>query len=228
MSPRSLHAAFALLGVTALSVLFASPRPLSGDSAGVRDWLLVPAPRAGVVWVVGKEVRPREKVPAERLVVRRLRGGMKKYRRLFVGDRVEKGEVVVCLDASLATEEWKARDAAVAASLVEWAAAGRTRDEAVWRYESLLEAARRGTWCDGQEAFRGARLTVERYEAELTCQVKTLRLRQLEADRALAVIRDHEIRSPVDGVVVQILKKEGEAVRQFEGVFRVRIDSGKK
>jgi len=50
----------------------------------------------------------------------------------------------------------------------------------------------------------------------------------LEADQALAVIRDHEIRSPVDGVILEILKKEGEAVRQFEGVFRVRIDSGKK
>ncbi|HKB42406.1 MAG TPA: hypothetical protein VKD72_38625 [Gemmataceae bacterium] len=227
MSPGGLNAAFTLLGVSALSVLVASPRPLSGDSAGARDWLLVPAPRAGVVWVVGKEARPREKVSAERLVVRRLRGGVKKYRRLFVGDRVEKGEVVVCLDASLATEEWRAREAGVGDMLLAWAEARMTRDEAVRRYESL-EVARRTACCVEPEAYRGARLTVERYEAELTSKVKTLRLRQLEADRALAVIRDHEIRSPVDGVILEILKKEGEAVRQLEGVFRVRIDSGKK
>src|SRR5262249_30141275 len=153
------------------------------EAAEPRDILVVPAPRAGVVWVVGKEVGPREKVPTERLIVRLIGGVRKKYHRLAVGDRVAKGEVLVCLDDSLANEEWKTREAGVAAALLRWAETELTRDEAVARYEALLELDRRSPNCGcSREAYRTARLTVQQWEAELTRTVQDLRLRQLEAD----------------------------------------------
>ncbi|HKB42405.1 MAG TPA: hypothetical protein VKD72_38620, partial [Gemmataceae bacterium] len=96
------------------------------------------------------------------------------------------------------------------------------------RYEALMDAARRAPGSVGPEEMRGAKLTWERYVEDERAKLQGINVAKQELQQAKILLDLYEIRSPVDGVIAEILKKEGEAVRQFEGVFRVRIGSSKK
>src|SRR5437879_3044240 len=84
MSAASLLAA-AICGVDLLSrcVTAAPPEDRSADVTNI------PARHNGVVRVIGTELTEDEKVPAEDLIVLKIEGKERRFRRLKVGDQVE-------------------------------------------------------------------------------------------------------------------------------------------
>jgi multidrug efflux pump subunit AcrA (membrane-fusion protein) len=193
-----------------------------------RDWVLVPARQQGVVEVIGREPRPGEKVPADRLITVGKGGKQKQYVRLVEGDSIRKGELLARIDDAVARVNVDIKVAKVEASEADRRASSKTKDEAQKRYEALREGVRRPPASVADEEIRGAKLTWERYIEDDMVKKHATNIARQELQQAKILLAMYEIRSPVDGVIVDILIKEGEAVRQFEGVFRVRIDSGKK
>jgi RNA polymerase sigma factor (sigma-70 family) len=200
----------------------------AAPAAKKRNWVLVPARQQGVVEVIGREPRPGEKVPADKLVTVKLAGKPTQLVRLVEGDSIRKGELLARIDDALARNDTQIKLAKLDASEAEWRASGKTKDEALKRYEALLDASRRAPGSVAPEEIRGAKLTWERYVEDEKAKFQAINVAKQELQQAKVLLDLYEIRSPVDGVIAEILKKEGEAVRQFEGVFRVRIDSGKK
>jgi RNA polymerase sigma factor (sigma-70 family) len=233
----ALAAALSLLGLGVLSLTHqATATPSPGFQGGTgdkdpdtdappkkRDWLLVPTRQSGVIELIGREVRPGEKVPADKRITVRIAGQAKQYVRLVEGDTVKKGELLARLDDNLARFDVEIKAAVADASEADARASAKTRDEAEKRYNALLQAAQRAPGSVAPEELSGAKLTWQRYLEDSKAKVSAITVAKQELQRAKFLLNTYEVRSPVDGVITAILKKEGEAVQQLEGVFRIRI-----
>jgi multidrug resistance efflux pump len=178
----------------------------------------------GALMAIGAEVRDGEEVPAGRTFLVRIGDEAKRYRRLEVGDTVEAEQVVARLeevDAHQRAAFWKREAPAVRA---EWEATREACDEAEGRYRTcvrLICGACKS--CPSMQEVRAAKLAWDcLWRAEVS---KRWELDKAEAElkTALAIIRLHEIRSPVRGVITKIYRHPGEAVRAYEPVFQVRV-----
>jgi len=77
------------------------------------------------------------------------------------------------------------------------------------------------------EEFSAAKLTATKYRLEATSKHEVVKAINIEQQRAQIILRQYEIRSPVRGVIRNILKQRGEAVRAFETVFEIEVRPGK-
>ena len=73
------------------------------------------------------------------------------------------------------------------------------------------------------EDMRGALLTYHRYAEEAVSKEQAIKVAEQELFQARKILEMHEIRSPATGVVEVIHKKDGEAVKRLEPVFRIRL-----
>jgi RNA polymerase sigma factor (sigma-70 family) len=198
--------------------------PAPGDTpAKERNWVVVPAAHDGIVEVIGREVKPGEKVPADRLVTVRQGGKMKQYCRLLKGDRVEKGELLARLNDALARVEVDIKKAKVAASEAELRASTKTKEEAKARYDRTVQFSQRVIGSVSAEELSAAKLTCERYIEEEKAKQENVKVALGELAQAKTLLEMHEIRSPATGVVEVIHKKDAEAVKRLEPVFRIRL-----
>jgi RNA polymerase sigma factor (sigma-70 family) len=181
-----------------------------------RDWILVPSRQDGVLEIIGREVKPGENVPADR------KAG--NFRLLAEGDRVEAGELLARVEDALARADVQIKEAKVVAAEADYRASVKIRDEAEKRWQALIAANRRAPGSVSPEEMRAGQLNYERYVEDAKSREQAIPVARAEVARAQIILRSYEIRSPVRGVVVAILKKRGEAVRALEGVFRVRPD----
>jgi RND family efflux transporter MFP subunit len=125
------------------------------------------------------------------------------------GDRVSQGQVIASLDdevlrASLAAAEAKARTRG------ELAAAQAAYDVRLRRVEKFRELRQQGHASPEEVEQAEADLAIA--EANLITAQESLQQSQLEADRIRAGLERRVIRSPLDGVVLRLHKRAGEAV----------------
>ena len=100
----------------------------SGDLVGI------PARVEGVIEFVGTEIKPGEKVPENRVITIHAANNVQKYRKLRVGDVIEKGQLLGQLDDRPARAELSIKLAKVAVSEADLLASEKTRDEACERW----------------------------------------------------------------------------------------------
>jgi RNA polymerase sigma factor (sigma-70 family) len=194
----------------------------SPNRSARRDRVEVPSQRDGVLLVIGTEIKEGERVPAEQLIVVKVEGEEKKYRQLREGDTVKEGQLLARVDDTLARDELASKKAAVDAAKAEWEASVRTRDEALERYKTVEKTARANAGVVSMEDLRAAKLTYDRYFFEEISKKAAITRAEAELRQAQTVVRMHEIRSPVRGVIRDIYKNRGEAVRALEPVVQIR------
>jgi RNA polymerase sigma factor (sigma-70 family) len=199
-----------------------TPAPVPKDS------MEVPSPRDGVLLVIGTEIKPGENVPAGEVVTIKVGGEPKKYRRLKVGDKVEEGQLLAHLDDRLARDEVAIAVAKVDAVEAERRAAAKTKEEAKRRHDSMTNANLRVPGSVNLDDIAGALLTVHRYTEEEIAKGAALIVAKRQLESAKTILEMHEIRSPVKGVVKEIHKRRGEAVRALQTVVSIQIDENDK
>jgi RNA polymerase sigma factor (sigma-70 family) len=183
----------------------------------------VPSQRDGVLLFVGTDIRKGEKVPADQVVTVKVGGKVKSYRRLRVGDAVEEGQLLARVEDRLARDQVAIRQAAVEAAEADHRAALKTRNEAKRRYE-VMTKARLSPQMVSYDDYRGAKLTWDRYVEEEKAKAAAVRQARAELQAARTVLDLYEIRSSVRGVIRAIYRHRGEAVRNLEPVFLVRME----
>jgi len=147
------------------------------------------------------------------------------FRKLEVGDRVEKDQVLVLIDPKLAVDELEIKIAQFDAAEAERRAAEKTREEGKKRYGAFLSSRGRAV-PPGllHDEARDAELTWQRYLEEEIAKRAALRQADRELTAALTTLRKHEIRSPVSGVIRKISKQPTEAVKALEPVVQIEFD----
>jgi multidrug resistance efflux pump len=173
----------------------------------------------------GKEyrrARPGDDHKPDKCVVAR---ETKAYRKLEVGDRVEEGQLLALVDPVLALDELAVKIAKLDAAEAERRASEKTRDEYRKRWENMRDGSRRTPGAFAQDDIRAAELQYQRYLEEEIHKAAVVRQAQRELSAALTVLRMHEVRSSLRGVVRRIDKHRGEAVKNLEPVLL--IEGGK-
>jgi multidrug efflux pump subunit AcrA (membrane-fusion protein) len=184
--------------------------------------LRVPSPRAGILLAVGTEV---DKAPAGDPRVSEVRAGKhsRLYRRLVEGDKVTEGQVLAQLDDQGARDQVEHRKAKLATAREEFAAAVAMLKEAQGRLDRLDQLKARGPPLVSAQEYSGAVLTRDKYRMEEVVKEGSVKIAQLELERAQLILDLHTIRSPVSGVLQRIRKRPGEAVRKLDTLFEIRV-----
>jgi Biotin-requiring enzyme len=143
------------------------------------------------------------------------------FRTLQVGDRVQEGDLLALVDPTLALADLSAKAAKVEALEVERVAAAKTRDEAKARNDALVEAFRKGAAGVRKQDIRGALLNWQRFTQEEASKRSAVAAATQEMFAAHGVVRQHEIRATRSGVVQEICKKPGDAVKNGDPILRI-------
>jgi RNA polymerase sigma factor (sigma-70 family) len=186
----------------------------------------VPSQRDGILLVVGTEIKDGEKVPDDQVISVKVGGETRKYRKLREGDAVEEGQLLGLVDDALARDELAIKKTKLDVTKAELEASNKTRDEAEQRYRTQLKLTTIKGGSD--EDVRAAKLTWDRYIYEVYSKQAEVKVAEQEVKQVETLLRMHEIRSPVRGVLKTIYKHRGEAVRQYETVFVLRITDNRE
>src|SRR5262249_39924723 len=127
--------------------------------------------------------------------------------------------LLAIVDPALAWDDLGTKIAKTDANEAGRRAADLTAKEAGRRYETDRALALKGVVSKDQE--QASFLTWQRYVEEEVEKRMAVMVGKQEANAAYTVVKMHEIRAPISGVVKEIYKKRGEAVKELEQVMRI-------
>jgi WD40 repeat protein len=179
----------------------------------------VPSQRDGIICLIGTDIRPGDMIAPEQIVNVQIGNEKRKYRRLNVGDAIVAGQLLARLDDRLAQDEYEIKRRKLLQSQADFAAAEKTRDEALERYKTQLKL--RQERATSEEELAGAQLAWYRTYYDAISKQEAVALAQLEQNQAQTVLSMYEIRSTISGVIKTIYKSPGEAVKIYEPIFQV-------
>jgi RNA polymerase sigma factor (sigma-70 family) len=155
--------------------------------------------------------------PGKCVVVRpRLR-----IRRLQVGDKVERGQLVALVNPALAISDLAIAVAELDAAQGEWLAVGKTKEGTSYRYHAYVKARLEHPGSISDEDFNKSKQEYDKAVEEEKKAAANVRVTQAKLNRAAAALQMYEIRSAVSGVVTAIDKRPGEMVRPGEAVLHL-------
>lgn len=188
----------------------------------------VPSEREGVLVLIGSEIPKGEKVPSDQVIQIKVDDNPVRFRRLRVGDKVKEGQLLARVNDELARNDVDIAETKVEAAVADKIASEKTRDVAKNRYDAMATARKLNPRSVSEDEMVGGELTWQRYIVEAKAKAVAVRVAEREVRRAQAVLRMHEIRSPVNGVIRAIYKKRGEAVKNLEAVLQIEITEDDK
>jgi WD40 repeat protein len=145
----------------------------------------------------------------------------RKLRRLHQDDEVKKGDLLALVDPQLAVDEFRSQRTKVDAAKADQQASLKTRDEAQQRYMTLVDLNNRQKNAVSWEEVRGGKLTWDRYFFEEIAKAAAIVQNQADLNNRLTLLRMHEIRAQLNGVVKEIYKSQGEAVKALDQVLKL-------
>jgi RNA polymerase sigma factor (sigma-70 family) len=174
-----------------------------------------------ILGVAGTRWRPwRDDDPVEpgRLMLYRIKKG---FRRLNVGDKVKAGELVGHIDPSLALADLAIKLASLEARESERRVSVKTKEEAERRLAAMEESMRRVPGSVSKDDYEGAKLTVRRYQEEVTAKQGGVRRTAQEVIQAATILSMHEVRTPLSGTIRTLESETGDAVKALDTVMSV-------
>jgi multidrug efflux pump subunit AcrA (membrane-fusion protein) len=187
------------------------------------DLVNIPARHVGILQFLGVAIKPGEKVEKSRQFTVELNGKSFQYRRLRVGDTVERGEIIGKLDDSLVAADVKIAQARVRGAEAELLSSEKTRDESKQRWDTARRLYQNSNRSISLEDIRGAELTFHRYEQETAVKREAIKIAAEELNKAQAQVDSYLITSGVRGIIRKIHKRPGEAVRSLETVVTLQL-----
>ncbi len=189
------------------------------------DLVKVASPVAGIVWFVGTEIQPGERVPPAQIISVTFGGEVKTYRRLKKGDRVEEGQLLARLDDRLARDEYAIQQKQVEQAEADFKAARAVRDEYKARWEAVMKrlTGKTGLFVGSDQEERDVFLQFNAADLQAVSKQKAAEIAKLKLKKAQTVLEMYEVRARTGGVIQALAKHPGEAVKKFETVFAIRV-----
>jgi RNA polymerase sigma factor (sigma-70 family) len=203
----------------------ATPRdkPATDKEPASQDKIVeVASPVSGIVQVIGSTIKPGEDVPAARRCEAKIDGAVVKFRKLKEGDRVEVGQLVGRIDSDEASLAVEISVVKLKAAKADVESTQKTSDEAKVRWDRAERLAANGAGT--REEADAARLTFQRYRSESIQKGEIVQVAEKEVQLARNRLAQHEIRSRVNGVIVQIRRYPGEGVKALDPVMSIRVE----
>jgi hypothetical protein len=192
------------------------------------DLVNIPARHEGIIQFLGMAIKPGEKVDESRQFTVEVNGKPIKYRRLRLGDLVERGEIIGRVDDALVVAAVKVKEAKLRGAEAELGASERIRDESYERWQTAKQLRSSKVTAMSLEDLRGAKLTYDRYVYELLAKEAAIETAKEELKQAQATVDSYLITSGVRGIVHRIHKRAGEAVQSLETVVTLGLVPGEE
>jgi multidrug efflux pump subunit AcrA (membrane-fusion protein) len=210
---RSIHRSFLIfvILIAALAGTFQEPfRPV---------W--INSPREGTLLFVATPVSKRETIPDREKVT--TSAGI--FRRLHVGDSVQKGRIVAQLDTRIAEQDLKVANAKLKLAEAELTVAQKDQEDAKRRFD--VQKRLKDT-LDGiqTEDLKGSEIMWKRSIAEVKSKQAAIEVAQLEIERC-RLISSYTIRSPENGKIKSIRKQSGDPVSNGELIIELEVTKGR-
>jgi HlyD family secretion protein len=141
----------------------------------------------------------------------------RRLKALKEGDEVHEGDLLAMVDPVIAVDDYVSKATKVEAAKADQQASLKTRDEAEQRYRTM-ERLYNGQVAHtvSMEDLRGAKLTWDRYFFEEISKREAIKEAEAALNASLTVLKLHEIRAKVSGVIKAVNKQAGEAVKGSE------------
>ncbi|HEY7424267.1 MAG TPA: HlyD family efflux transporter periplasmic adaptor subunit [Gemmataceae bacterium] len=146
-------------------------------------------------------------------------------RRLQVGDRVERGQLLAMVDPKKSFDDVSMKVAKLDGADFDKQASEKKKEESHRRYVSQMEQNRRQPGSVPKDEWMKTLLERDIYEREALTKGATVTESQRALNAALTDLRMHEIRAAIDGVVKEIYKNQGDAVKPYEPVLQIQNPS---
>jgi hypothetical protein len=143
------------------------------------------------------------------------------FKRLQEGDVVAEGQLLGVINPSLAVDDMAIKMAKLHASVADRLTSKKTKDEALQRFRTSEYLYRQGKGVESLENMRGARLTWERYIYEEISKTQAISVATAELKQAETTQEMHMLRSRIPGVVKNVLKNKGDAVKNLDPVLQI-------
>lgn len=166
-----------------------------------------------------RKARDNEELPPERVVVAREK---MQLRKLEVGDRVEKGQLLAIVNPELALDEMAIKVSKLDAAEADRRASYATREEAARRLAGIMKANNAARRAVSEDEVGQARLAVEKYKEEEISKASQVRVSQRELSAAVTTVKQHSVRAVVPGVVKVIYKNTGDAVKNLDAILQIQ------
>jgi WD40 repeat protein len=163
------------------------------------------------------KIKESEKIDAQRV---QLLPEERYFRRLQEGDEVAEGQLLGVINPSLALDDLAIKMAKLHASVADLVTSQKTRDEAQQRYITSRDLHARGR-IESEENMRGALLTWERYQYEAISKDQAINVATAELRQAATTLEMHLLRSRIPGVIKNVYKNKGDAVKNLDSVLQV-------
>jgi RNA polymerase sigma factor (sigma-70 family) len=150
---------------------------------------------------------------------------IKECKRLQVGDEVKAGQLVGFLDPALPLGEIAVKIAALEAAQSAARVSMKTSVEADRRV-AMFEGVRKPPGAVSEDDYKEAKLVADRCREQSTADRAAVARAQQELIQATNILRMHEIRSPVAGVIASIDKEPGDPVKVLDTVVKVSTPRG--
>jgi HlyD family secretion protein len=209
-------------------VLPSSERQEPKTARSADDLVNIPARHEGIIQFLGMSIKPGEKVDESRQFTVEVNGKPVKYRRLRLGDVVERGEIIGRVDDDLVVAAAKVKEAKIKGAEADRVASEKTRDESQQRWKTAKQLRAAKVQAMSLEDVRGAELTYFRYAREVESKQAAVEIAKQELKQAQAMVDSYLITSGVRGIVRRIHKRAGEAVRGLETVVTLELMPGEE
>ncbi len=147
------------------------------------------------------------------------------YRKLHVGAAVEAGQLIALVDSTPQLNEVALKIAKLETAESEWQASIETKGEATRRAQASELLWSKGKGFISEDIYRADLFNRDRYIEEEKGRHATLRAAKEDLAAALTILKMYEIHSSESGFIREILKRPGEAIRAFEPVVRLEVES---
>ena len=149
----------------------------------------------------------------------------RKYRKLHVGDKIEKGQLIALLDSTVQISDVGAKISKLDTAESEWRASVKTQEEAIRRAQAAELLWSKGKGFISEDTYRADLLNRDRFIEEEKGKNAARKAAKADLEAALTILKLYEIRSSDSGVIKEILKRPGEVVRSAEPIVRLEVES---
>jgi hypothetical protein len=146
----------------------------------------------------------------------------KNFLRLHRGSPVKKNQLLGLLDPAIARQEAAIKIAKLDSSYAELQATIKTKEEAKNRYDAAIRANARTPGTVSAEDVRGHLLNYQRYSQEEIQKRENVNVARNELRQVNVTLKLHEIRAAKDGVVKDIYKSSGDAVKEQDQILLIQ------
>ena len=144
------------------------------------------------------------------------------FRKLSEGEWVKKGQLLALVDPTVQVNDVSSKVAKMVTAEADYRAAIKTKEEAIRRAASAEFLCQKGKGYISEDDYQAALLNRDRYIEEEKAKDAARQVASEELSAALTVLKLHEIRASIPGIIKVIYNHHGEAVKNLDPIMQIQ------